>query len=153
MAVKKKATKKTAKKAVAKTTKKKVVAKTSKKKVAAKKAAAKPAAAPLKAITAKMTKLQIINTIAEDVDLTKKEVASVFASLGELLQRHMKRRGSGEFSIPDTGVKVRRVKKPARKSRMGRNPAPGETIKIAAKPASTTVKVTALKALKDTINK
>lgn len=157
MAVKKKATKKTAKKAVAKTTKKKVVAKSTSKKVAAKrtakKAAAKPAAAPLKAITTKMTKLHIINTIAEDVALTKKEVASVFASLGELLHRHMKKRGSGEFSIPDTGVKVRRVKKPARKARMGRNPATGEAIKIAAKPASTTVRVTALKALKDSIHK
>ncbi len=169
MAVKKKAAKKTAKKAVAKTTKKKAVAKTAKKKVVAKttkkkvaarttkkttkKAAAKPATAPLKAITSKMTKLQIINHIAEDVELTKKEIASVFTSLGNLLERHMKRRGSGEFSIPETGVKVRRVKKPARKSRMGRNPATGETIKIAAKPASTTVKVTALKALKDTIKK
>lgn len=129
MAVKKKAAKKTAKKAVA-----------------------KAAPKPLRAITSKMTKLQIINAIADDTGLTKKEVAGVFASMGELLQRHMKKRGSGEFSIPETGIKVRRVKKPARKSRMGRNPATGETIKIAAKPASTTVKLTALKALKDCIN-
>jgi nucleoid DNA-binding protein len=61
----------------------------------------------------------------------------------------VQRRGSGEFSIPETGVKIRRIKKPARKSRMGRNPATGETIKIAAKPATTVVKVTALKALKE----
>ena len=65
----------------------------------------------------------------------------------------MKKRGSGEFTIPDTGVKIRRVKKPARKARMGRNPATGEPMKIAAKPASTVVRVTALKALKDTIGK
>ena len=64
----------------------------------------------------------------------------------------MKRNGSGEFHIPDTGVKIARVKKPARKARMGRNPATGETIKIAAKPAHTAVKVTALKVLKDTIS-
>jgi nucleoid DNA-binding protein len=64
----------------------------------------------------------------------------------------MQKRGSGEFQIPDTGVKIRRVKKPARKARMGRNPATGEEIKIAAKPAHTVVKVLALKALKDTIN-
>ena len=76
---------------------------------------------------------------------------AVFSSLGDLVARHMKRNGSGEFQIPDTGVKIRRVKKPARKSRMGRNPATGEMIKIAAKPAQTAVKVTALKALKDTI--
>lgn len=75
------------------------------------------------------------------------------AALGSMIEGHMKKRGSGEFTIPDTGVKIRRVKKPARKARMGRNPATGEAMKIAAKPASTVVRVTALKALKDTISK
>ena len=106
----------------------------------------------LPAIGKKQTKAQIITAIAEDTGLTKKEVSSVFGSLGDLITRHIKKRGSGEFAIPDTGVKIRRVKKPARKARMGRNPATGEAMKIAAKPASTAVRVTALKALKDTIN-
>jgi nucleoid DNA-binding protein len=138
MAVKKKAAKKTTARRAA-----------PKKKVAAKKAAAP---AKLKSITTKQTKTQIIQAIAEDTDLTRKQVAEVFGSLGNLIQRHMQKRGSGEFTIPETGVKVRRVRKPARKARMGRNPATGETIKIAAKPASTVVKVTALKALKETVN-
>jgi nucleoid DNA-binding protein len=126
-----------------------------KKKVAKKKVAKKAAAAPaktIKAIGAKQTKTQIIASIAESTGLTKKQVAAVFGELGDMITGHMKRRGSGEFTIPDTGVKVRRVKKPARKARMGRNPATGEAMKIAAKPASTVVRVTALKALKDTIN-
>ena len=106
----------------------------------------------LPAIGKKQTKAQIITAIAEDTGLTKKEVSAVFGSLGDLITRHIKKRGSGEFAIPDTGVKIRRVKKPARKARMGRNPATGEAMKIAAKPASTAVRVTALKALKDTIN-
>ena len=123
------------------------------KKAAAKKAAAKKAAAApkLKSITTRQTKTQIVQEIADSTGLTKKDVAAVFANLGELIQRHMQKRGSGEFQIPDTGVKIRRVKKPARKARMGRNPATGEEIKIAAKPAHTVVKVQALKALKDTI--
>ncbi|MES9856535.1 MAG: HU family DNA-binding protein [Sedimenticola sp.] len=162
MAVKKKAAKKTvAKRAPA--AKKKVVAKkkvatkkrvVTKKKVApTKKVAAKAAAAPARAksITTRQTKMQIIQQIAEDTDLTKKQVTEVFGSLGSLIKRHMQRRGSGEFSIPETGVKIRRVKKPARKSRMGRNPATGESIRIAAKKATTVVKVSALKALKDTL--
>lgn len=123
--------------------------------MAAKKKAAQktaPAAKKLPAIGKKQTKLQIINAIAEETGLTKKDVAGVFASLGDLIERHMKKRGSGEFAIPDTGVKIRRVKKPARKARMGRNPATGEEIKIAAKPASTAVRVTALKSLKESIN-
>lgn len=130
------------------------------KKKAAKKAVAKKAAtaattasaAPaVKAIATKQTKTQIITAIAESTKLPKKDVAAVFAELGQMIEAHMKRRGSGEFTIPDTGVKIRRVKKPARKARMGRNPATGEPMKIAAKPASTVVRVTALKALKDSI--
>ncbi|OQX30582.1 MAG: DNA-binding protein [Candidatus Sedimenticola endophacoides] len=133
-------TKKTAKKSAVKK------APTAKKKVVAKK---KAAPAKPKSIAAKQTKLQIIQAIAEETGLTRKQVGEVFSSLGTLVQRHIQRRGSGEFAIPETGVKIRRVKKPARKARMGRNPATGEAIKIAAKPATTVVKVTALKALKD----
>ncbi len=129
--------------------KKKVAKKKAAKKTAAKKAAA--AAPAVKAITTKMTKTQIIAALAETTDLTKKDIANVFGALGDMIEAHMKRRGSGEFTIPDTGVKIRRVRKPARKARMGRNPATGEEMKIAAKPASTVVRVTALKALKDTI--
>jgi len=143
MAVKKKAVKKApaAKKKVA--AKKKTAVK-SKKKVVQKAAAPAP-----RSIGTRQTKLQILQAIAEETDLSRKQVADVFSALGTLVQRHVQRRGSGEFSIPETGVKIRRVKKPARKSRMGRNPATGETIKIAAKPATTVVKVTALKALKE----
>ena len=126
-----------------------------KKKAAAKKAAAKTAtAAPaVKAIASKQTKTQIITALSESTGLSKKDVGSVLSSLGAMVEGHMKKRGSGEFTIPDTGGKIRRVKKPARKARMGRNPATGEPMKIAAKPASTVVRVTALKALKDTIGK
>jgi len=124
------------------------------KKKAAKKTAAKRTAnavPAVKAISTKQTKTQIITALAEKTGLAKKEVGGVFAALGDMIEGHMKRRGSGEFTIPDTGVKIRRVRKPARKARMGRNPATGEAMKIAAKPASTVVRVSALKALKDTI--
>jgi nucleoid DNA-binding protein len=125
-------------------------------KKAAKKAVAKkaaPAAPAVKAITSKQTKTQIIAALADSTGIAKKDVGSLLAALGDMIEGHMKRRGSGEFTIPDTGVKIRRVKKPARKARMGRNPATGEPMKIAAKPASTVVRVTALKALKDTISR
>jgi len=134
--------------------KKKVVAKKSTaKKAPAKKAPAKKAAAPrkAKAIATKQTKTQILQAIAEETGLNRTQVAEVFASLGGLIKGHMTRRGSGEFAIPETGVKIRRVVKPARKARMGRNPATGEAIKIPAKRATTVVKVSALKALKDAI--
>jgi nucleoid DNA-binding protein len=122
---------------------------TTKKVTVTKKAAAVPAKP--KSIGTRQTKMQILQTIADESGLSRKQIGDVFNSLGNLVQRHMQRRGSGEFSIPETGVKIRRVRKPARKARMGRNPATGETIKIAAKPASTVIKVVALKALKDTL--
>ena len=93
----------------------------------------------------------MIAALAENTGLAKKDVAGVMAALGDMIAGHMKKRGSGEFTIPDTGVKTRRDRKPARKARMGRTPATGEEMKIAAKPATTVVRVTALKALKDTI--
>lgn len=123
------------------------------KKKVAKKAAAKkqPAVKKLTAIKNKMTKAEVIASIAEDTGLQKRDVVAVFGSLGDLVTRHIKRNGSGEFQIPDTGVKITRVKKPARKARIGRNPATGEEIKIAAKPAHLGVKVVALKALQDVV--
>ncbi len=117
-----------------------------------KKVVAKAPQKKLTAISKTQTKSEILSAIAEDTGLTKKQVVDVFASLGDLLTRHIKKRGSGEFTIPDTGVKIRRAKKPARKARMGRNPATGEAMEIPAKPASTTVKVIPLKALKDVVN-
>jgi nucleoid DNA-binding protein len=124
------------------------------KKAPVKKAAKKTAAAApprLKSIAGRQTKTQIIQSIAEETGVPRKDVAAVFTTLGQLIQRHMQKRGSGEFSIPETGVKIRRVRKPATKKRMGRNPATGEPIEISAKPARTVVKVSALKALKDTL--
>ena len=121
------------------------------KKAAKKKVVAKKAASPArpKSIPTKQTKNQILTEISEETGLTRKQVADVFQSMNNLVTRHIQKRGSGEFTIPDIGVKIRRVQKPRTKARMGRNPATGEAIKIAAKPATTVVKVSVLKALKD----
>jgi nucleoid DNA-binding protein len=116
--------------------------------MAEKKAAAKAAPKKAKPIAEKQTKVQVLASIAETTGLSKKDVGAVFGALGDLISAHIQKKGSGEFVIPDTGVKIRRVVRPARKARMGRNPATGEVMKIAAKPATTVVKVTALKVLK-----
>lgn len=49
------------------------------------------------------------------------------------------------------GVKLNRKTKPATKKRMGRNPATGEAMEIAAKPKRDVVKAIPLKALKELI--
>jgi len=120
-------------------------------KAAPKKAAPAKAAAPMKAITAKQTKTQIIAAIAESTGVSKKDVGAVFSSMAAMAEAHMKKNGSGEFTIPEVGVKIRRHKKPATKSRKMISPFTGEEITVKAKPARNTVKLTALKGLKESV--
>ena len=103
------------------------------------------------AIGERMTKVQVVSAIADDTGMPKKDVMQVFESLRILMSRHMKKRGSGEFTVPEVGIKVRRAKKSATKARTIISPFNGEEINVPAKPARTTVKVTALKALKETV--
>ena len=124
--------------------------KTAPKKAAAK---AKPAAkaAPKRKMTAlseKMTKNQILNEIATNTELSRKQVASVLEELEVLIERSIKKRSLGEFTIPGL-MKITTVKKPATKARKGINPFTGEETTFKAKPASVAVKVRPLKKLKD----
>ena len=100
------------------------------------------------AIKERYNKTQIINSLSESTGLSKKEVSSVLDELGILIQRHIKKRSGGEFVMPGL-LKIQSVKKPAVKARKGINPFTGEETTFKAKPASTTVKIRALKKLKD----
>ena len=122
-----------------------------KKKSAAKKKVAAPAANS-KAVKEKYTKTQILNEIAENTELTRKQVAAVLDELAVLIERHVKKRGVGEFTLPGL-LKVKAVKKPARKARKNvPNPfRPGEFMDIAAKPATIKVKVLPLQKLKNMV--
>ena len=113
-----------------------------------KKSVVKAAPKKVNAIKDKQTKNQIIAHIAEELEIEKKAVRSVFEALDRLVQAHLMTRGSGELTIPEVGAKIRRVKKKATKSRKGRNPFTGEEITIKAKPARNVVRVTALRKLK-----
>ena len=122
-----------------------------KKKVAAKKAAPDKKAAPAKkatAIKAKMTKSQIVASLADSTELSKKQVNAVLDELNALIERSIKKRAVGEFTIPGV-MKITTVKKPARKARKGINPFTGEATVFNAKPASIAVKVRPLKKLKE----
>ena len=121
--------------------------------MAAKKPAKKATKAPAKksaAIQEKYTKTQILNTISENTGLTRKEVSSVLDELGDLIERHIKKRGVGEFTLPGL-LKIKAVKRPARPARKNvPNPfRPGEFMDIPKKPATTRVKVLPLKKLKE----
>ncbi len=97
------------------------------------------------------TKSEIYTNIAEDTGLTKKDVAAVFDSLAGQIKNNLGGRGGpGLFTIPGL-LKMRVVKKPATKARKGINPFTGEEMMFKAKPASKTVRVAALKGLKDMV--
>ena len=142
----------TAKKATAKkTTAKKAVKKAPAKKKAAatKKPAAKQAKAlPVTAIRQAYNKTQTLEYIAEATELSKKEVAKVFDTLSNLVHRHVKKKSTGEFTIPGL-MKLVVKEKPATKARKGTNPFTGEEMMFKAKPKSRVVKVRALKKLKE----
>ena len=154
MAAKKKAT---AKKAVAKktpasraATKKTAAKKTSAKKTAAKKTAAKKTASRGASDGKPPSKSEIMATIAEKTELSRKQVTGVFDALGELIQDNLKPRGPGQFSVPGL-MKITVTKKAATKARKGINPFTGEETMFKAKPASKVVKVRPLKNLKDMV--
>src|SRR5450432_4141224 len=89
-----------------------------------------------------MTQSQIVQTLAEKCEVTKKVSQALVAALAETAISEVKK--NGMFVLPGIGRLVR----VERKARMGRNPATGETIKIAAKKV---VKFRVAKAVKDAI--
>ena len=105
------------------------------------KVAAKSAKAP--------SKSEVLAAISEATNVSKKEVSAVLEALGNEIKKAMSGKGSGSFAIPGL-VKIEKKKVPARPARKGvPNPfKPGELMDVAAKPASTKIKVRALKQLK-----
>ncbi|MGI9380996.1 MAG: HU family DNA-binding protein [Methyloligellaceae bacterium] len=98
-----------------------------------------------------LTKSQLLSTLAENTGLDKKSVTAVMDELSAVIERHLKKRGAGEFTVPGL-MKIKTVRKPATKARKGINPFTGEEMMFKAKPAKTVVKVQPLKALKDMAN-
>jgi len=87
-----------------------------------------------------LTKSQIIGAVAETAGLTKKQAAITIEALVNLAYKNAK----NSFTLPGLGKLVL----VNRKARMGRNPATGAIIKIAAKRV---VKFRVAKAAKDAI--
>ncbi len=116
--------------------------KTAVKKTVAKKSAPTKTLAEAKAPVQKMTKTALIRLMAEQMEVSPKQIATFFDQLIETATTQTRK--NGEFTIPGLGKLV----KAKRAARIGRNPATGETIKIKAK---TTVKFRLSKSAKDAV--
>src|SRR5437868_4172016 len=89
-----------------------------------------------------MTQSQIVKAMAEECEIPNAKARQILTFLSDTAIREVKK--NGLFVVPGLGRLVR----VDRKARMGRNPATGETIKIAAKKV---VKFRIAKAAKDAI--
>jgi nucleoid DNA-binding protein len=100
----------------------------------------------------RMTKTEILTAIADECDLSKKQVAEVIESLTGQIKKSLGSGGAGSFAIPGL-IKIEKKAVPARPAKQNvPNPfKPGEMMDVKARPASTKVKVRALKNLKDMV--
>lgn len=96
------------------------------------------------------TKTEILTTLAEFADVSKKQVTAVFSGLADIVNGCIKSKAAGEFTLPGL-LKIKVVRKPATKARKGINPFNGEETIFKAKPARNVVKIKALKKLKDMV--
>jgi len=90
----------------------------------------------------RLTKSQLMAAMAETWGVSKKEAEERYDQLVELIYSEIRR--AGEIMLPGLG----KMAKKHRAARMGRNPATGETIQIAAK---TVLKFGVNKAAKDAL--
>ncbi len=84
-----------------------------------------------------LTQTQLYAHLAEETELTKAEVKKVLVALEETILGQI---GDAEKVKIGSLVQLQVKLKPATKARKGRNPATGEEITIAAKPASVQLK-------------
>ncbi len=98
-----------------------------------------------------MTKSEMFAAIAEQTDLSKKQVASVIDTLTEMAKKTLgKKGGPGEFTLPGL-AKIKVVRKPATPKRRGVDPFTKLEREFPAKPARNVVRIRPLKGLKDAV--
>ena len=95
-----------------------------------------------------LTKSEILAGLAETTGLSRKDVASVFDALSELIKKNVGKKGPGMFVVPGL-MKIVVIQKPAVKARKGINPFTKQEQMFKAKPARKVIKVRPMKALKD----
>ncbi len=95
------------------------------------------------------TKSEIYRELAEQAGVSRKQVSTIFDGLTELVKKDLTK-GPKVFTVPGL-MKIIVKQVPARKAHMGINRFTGQEQMFKAKPAHKTVKVRALKGLKDMV--
>ena len=121
--------------------------------MAAKKKASKKKGTPIRKVAivkTPMTKTAMLEQIAGNTGLTKKQASSVLDELAILIESHIKKGAVGQFTFPGL-MKIEVRRRPATKARKGINPFTGEETTFKAKPARNVVKIRPLKGIKDMV--
>ena len=95
-----------------------------------------------------MTKSQLIEKIATEAEVAKKDVKGVLETLATVGYKELKK--SGVFLVPGF-AKFVVIKKPATKARKGINPFTKEPTVFKARPARKIIKARPVKATKDAV--
>jgi DNA-binding protein HU-beta len=95
-----------------------------------------------------MTKSQLIEKIAAESKLAKKDVKGMLETLATIGYKELKK--AGVFLLPGF-AKFVVIKKPATKAREGTNPFNGQPMMFKAKPARKIVRARPVKAAKDAV--
>lgn len=109
-----------------------------------------PVAKKATAVTKPFTKTEIVTSLAENAEISKKQVSAVLDGLATIIERHLKKNAPGVFVLPGL-LKLQVIHKPATKARKGINPFTGEETMFKAKPARNVIKARPLKKLKDMV--
>src|SRR6202023_2554256 len=99
-------------------------------------------------MAAQMTKSQLIEKIAAENEVAKKDVKGVLETLATVGYKELKK--TGVFLVPGF-AKFVVIKKPATKARQGTHPFNGEPMMFKAKPARKIVRARPVKAAKDAV--
>lgn len=111
-------------------------------------AAKKSASTTLKPITSAFNKTSLTAHLAQTTGVDVKQVKAVLAGLEATMLASLHKKGLGEFTLPGL-LKVTAVAVPAKKKRTGINPFTKQEQVFAAKPATTKLRLRALKKVKD----
>ena len=98
----------------------------------------------------RMSKSQFVGAIAEQAELSKKQVAAVLDAMNAVVVAELGKKGPGEVVLPGL-LKLVVAVKPAVPAHKGINPFTKQEQMFKAKPARKIVKARALKGFKDSI--
>ncbi|HET6338430.1 MAG TPA: HU family DNA-binding protein [Polyangiales bacterium] len=101
-------------------------------------------------ISSPLNKSQILADISTTTGIAKRDVSKVVEELASVIERHIGKKGPGQFTLPGL-FKIKTIRKPATKARKGINPFTKEEVTFKAKPARIVIKIRPLKKMKDMV--